>query len=419
MASAFQQVGHFLSMGRGDLALRLLPDLLAVDPTNPTLLTWLSAAKCLESAHEEGLEAAERALEIEADSELAHYYRCINAYHLDRLKELKESAKIHMDLAPNDPDSWYLKAIVGMQEHRLKDVVHAADQGLQLDPEHDNIIHVRTQALMALGRTEESIEQVDSALGRDPEDSVLHASKGWNLLQQGKRRDARDHLREALRLDPGNEYARQGLIECLRAMNPIYALLLKLMFFVMRFPPKQRVTFFIVLYFGSKIVSRTFRDMPGWEWLGYTVFGLYLLFALMSFFAEPITDLMLLLSRDGRLALQKPQKRNAALLGGLILSGCALFLAAYFVSDGARAAVLMFLGIASIMSYVPAHSVWDPEVGKKRGMLLKLMTAGIAIAMCTSLGLLVFGSSDAAVQAADSLALGALVAAALCTWFAG
>lgn len=55
---------------------------------------------------------------------------------------------------------------------------------------------------------------------------MTHSNKGWTLVRRGRIEESIEHFREALRLNPNSEWAYEGVVEALKARNPIYHLML-------------------------------------------------------------------------------------------------------------------------------------------------------------------------------------------------
>ena len=64
------------------------------------------------------------------------------------------------------------------------------------------------------------------SLAHDPENPYTHQARGFALLQQGDAKGALVHFQEALRRDPQSRGARAGLVEALKAQNPLYRVVL-------------------------------------------------------------------------------------------------------------------------------------------------------------------------------------------------
>ena len=372
------QAEHFLNSGRGDLAIPVLHELLAQDPEDPGLVSLLGVALWMTNRFEEGLKVAEQALALDGSLPLAHYYRCLCARRLGLKAKAKESAAVLLENAPHDPDSWYLKALLAHDANRHEDAIDASAEGLALAPEHGGCMHIRAESLMSLGRVEESAEQLDFAQSREPDDPFFHDSRGWVELRRGNRGQAREHFREALRLNPDHRFARKGMLECLRSFHPLYRGLLKYRFFMERFPPGHRVAVLVGLLFLSRILRSLASDM-GYPMVGLGILIAYVTFCLMTFFLQPLTDLILMVTRDGRLTMTTEERRGSALFATLIGGGGALIvLGAAGPTD--QSTPLFMLGTAAILFFLPFSGWREQGYEPRRRRLFGLLS--LAIAAC-------------------------------------
>src|SRR6185295_5916341 len=82
---------------------------------------------------------------------------------------------------------------------------------------------------------------------------------GWALLHAGDAKRALEHFREALRLDPELEFARAGVVEALKARNPIYRVMLLYFLWMARLSGRTRWGIILGGYFGFRML-RTWAD---------------------------------------------------------------------------------------------------------------------------------------------------------------
>src|SRR5204863_7764085 len=128
---------------------------------------------------------------------------------------------------------------------------------------------------------------IDATLAKNPENALTHANQGWTFLERGDPKKALHHFREALRLDPENEWARQGIVEALKARNIIYAVMLKYFLWMSRF--SSRGQWFIILgaYIGNRVLGAVAAANPKLAPWIIPVRILYVCFALMTWMASP------------------------------------------------------------------------------------------------------------------------------------
>jgi hypothetical protein len=221
---------------------------------------------------------------------------------------------------------------------------------------------------------------------------VTHANQGWTLLHRGEIHKALEHFREALRLDPENEWARQGIIEALKARNIIYAVMLKYFLWMSRFSPRAQWAILLGGYFGNRLLGGLAAANPRLAPWILPIRILYVGFALLTWMAYPFFNLLLRADKFGRMVLSREETVASNWFGWCLfaavisLAGCIVFgfdspwiiAAAVFgflllpVSSVFRCApgwprhvmtgvtaFLAFLGVAAIASSVSLSSASD------------------------------------------------------------
>lgn len=127
-------------------------------------------------------------------------------------------------------------------------------------------------------------------------------------------------------------------------------------------------------YFGMRILDGFGDRNPEWEpWL-LPVKIAYLVFAVMTWIADPLFNLLLRLNRFGRLALSREQVVASNWLGGCLLISLAM-LAAYLATGNPAASWGAFgFGVLAL----PVSVVFRCQRGRPR-WLMSLYTAAMAL----------------------------------------
>lgn len=207
---------------------------------------------------------------------------------------------------------------------------------------------------MRLGRRDEAGQSIEAALRHNPEDPFTHANQGWTLLHEGQSLKAMEHFKEALRLEPNFEWARAGIVEAMKARNPIYRWLLKYFLWMQRFPPKVQVALLLGAMFGNQLVISRMDAVPTLApFSGYVAFC-YILFVWMSWTAPTLFNLVLRLNRFGRLVLNDREKLESTLAAaciGCVLLSCLISLIVA-VDSMLRQTGVLFLGLMLPVTYI-------------------------------------------------------------------
>jgi len=348
--------------GRYDMAEKELRQHLASEP-NDGFGHALLAISLLEQEQLDAAEqAAREAIGNEPDLSFAHYAlsRVLSARNRDEEAEAAVDEAIRLE--PADADYHGAKAGIEFDRRRWQQALEAAERGLQFNPEHTGCNNLRAMALVKLGRKTEAGVTIERTLARDPDNAFSHANQGWTLLEQGRRKEAMAHFRESLRLDPTNDWARAGLVEALKAGNPLYAVMLKYFLWMQKLPDGARWGIIVGGYFLNRLLGGVAKSQPEWApWiLPFRI--LYVTFAVFTWLAYPLFNLMLFLHPIGRHALDREQRQQATWVGiclGLALASLGMWLATG--QGGVLIAALVF-GLLTI----PTASVFGCAKGWPR-----------------------------------------------------
>jgi tetratricopeptide (TPR) repeat protein len=304
-----------LEQSRYDLAEAELRLALAEDPDNGRLHSFLALCLAERGALDEAQAEADRGVALEPDAPSAHFMRAQILRKRKRLDEAMEAVAECLRLDPEQPSPRALRASIHLERKRWTEALEEAEIGLSFDPSDADCGNMRAIALTQLGRRAEAASSLGEALERDPENDVTHANRGWGLLHEGDPRKAMEHFREALRLDPTNEWARAGIVEALKARNPIYGLMLKYFLWMGRLSGKAQWGIVLGGFFGYQIlVGQARRHPEAQPYLLPLLIG-YALFALFSWIASPLFNMFLRLHPMGRHALSPDQKRAGTWVG--------------------------------------------------------------------------------------------------------
>ncbi len=221
-----------------------------------------------------------------------------------------------------------LKAAIYFQLAEFEKSLEAADTGLSIDPQNETCLTHRSMALLKLDRKDEHFDADEQALKNNPMNSHTHASVGYSALEKGENDKAKEHFREALRIDPTNEYARQGMLQAIKATNVFYSLFLKYIFWMQGLKPQVRWAVIIVGYLLIQGLS-TYSDQLGvFSPLATIVIALYMVFAISTWIIGPVSNIFLRFHSFGKFVLTDEEIRLAnrcaallsiALFGGILL----------------------------------------------------------------------------------------------------
>jgi tetratricopeptide (TPR) repeat protein len=315
-----------IEQSRYEMAERELRLALAQTPSDAYATALLGLCLNYQQRFQEATATAQTAIYLAPDDAFSHY---VLSYILAERLELElaeqsvcEAIRLNCYQAPY----FALLARCKYNQKLWQDGLDASVQGLTVDPENVECLNYYALSLSQLGKGKQAIEAVESAITKAPLDASGYASGGWILLSHGKsHHKALEYFREALRLNPNLEWARSGIIEALKAKNPLYRLMLRYFLWSSRLNNITRWAFTIGLYFAVRLLLVGLNEV-GLKQLVIVVAIAYLLFVIFTWIADPLFTLLLRFDKFGRLALSETEVKQSNYWGACfsiaILSFC-------------------------------------------------------------------------------------------------
>jgi tetratricopeptide (TPR) repeat protein len=354
---------------------------LAHEPRSPELLALLALSLVELDRPADAVAAANDAVGLAPDIAYFHYIRGVVMHRLERHAEALLAARETVRLDPSNEDGFALLAAVHLSLREWSQALEAAENALALNPEHVHSANLRSVALVNLGRKAEAAETMDFALKRAPEDGYSHANQGWNYLHRNDPVKAQEHFREALRLEPDLEHARQGMLEALKARNPVYRGMLAYFLWMGRQGPKLQWAFVIGSLFLLRSVVAAAEKFPA-LWVAVVAFYLFIY---LSWTAVPMFNLLLRFHPFGRFVLSADERKGSYWFGGFLLAALAMLVAELTI----HGAFLIPFIVLAILSVCVAATF--QRTGRNR-MILALATGGLGAAAAGGIALLLLNN---------------------------
>lgn len=390
-----------LDQGRPKLAEAEIRQALSLEPDDALAHAALALCLTAQQKYSPAEQEARQAVHLAPDNPFAHFVMARVAYDRDRYDEALPAITEAIRLDPWDADYFCLLAGIHLDQNRAAEALRAAEQGLEVDAENVGCLNLRAMALVKLGRTAEAGRTIESTLAKAPESSITHANQGWTLLHRGDATHALEHFREALRLDPENEWARQGIVEALKARHALYALMLRYFLWMTRFSHRAQWGIILGGYLGYRLVASVAKSQPALApWL-LPLQILYVAFALMTWLAQPLFNLALRLNRFGRLALSREQTATSNwVAAALALALCAVlgFVITLLTESPRSAPAWLVAALVCAALALPLSAIYNCAAGWPRRAM-----AGYT-ALLAVLGLLSVSAFFTAGAAADPAA---------------
>ncbi len=310
---------------------KVLTGLLPEDPNDTTVLFLLSEVYLQQDEYEKALAIIDNAIGLSPDIPYLFYNKARVLIHMDKFDEAETNLKESIALDPEDADYFAMLATVKLQRKQFEEALELANQALELDAENLVALNTRGSALLKLDRKEESFLTIEGALREDPNNAYTHANYGWNLLEKGDHKKALVHFSEALKNDPNYDYAREGMMEALKANNFLYRLFLKYSFWMGNLSEKYQWGVIVGFYFGTKVLRGLANGNEALRPFLVPVIVLLALVAFSTWVITPISNLFLRFNKYGQHLLTRKQKLSSNFVGGsflVLLAG----VISYFIS---------------------------------------------------------------------------------------
>ncbi|MGC9396015.1 MAG: tetratricopeptide repeat protein [Anaerolineae bacterium] len=387
MSTHLAQAELLLQRARYKDAEALLWRAIAEDPTDAKAHTLLAIA-LLHLGHEtDALLEAQAAVRYAPSNPDGHYIGAIILTEMEKYDEALSAIRTAIRIAPEMPRFHAAMGGIYLRQRKWQQALDAVEVGLRFDPQNIQCNNIRATALVKLGRQDEAEQNLSAILALNPENPTTHANQGWALLHSGQHEQALQHFREALRLNPQSAWAREGVVEALKARNPIYWVMLRYFLWMSRLGSNTRWGLILGVYFLNRLASGAALQYPGLAPILVPLNLLYTFFVFLSWTARPLFNLLLRFNRMGRLALSEEDITASNWVAVCLAAAIGFLGAGMFLAEP------LFLTVAlnAFMLIVPVAGLFSFPGGKRR-LFLIIYTAGLALIALSSLLLRLNGS---------------------------
>jgi tetratricopeptide (TPR) repeat protein len=330
----FSRASFLMGQSRYDMAEVELRKALLDEPDDATMHACLAICLSQRGRFLDATEEAQTAIRLAPDDSFSFYALACAHISRERWKEAEAAIVEAIRLDPFDEDNFAVQARVLLEQEKWQAALDAAEQGLNIEPDHVTCLNSRALALRRLGREDPAGESLQAAMQHEPEDAYTHCNVGWGYLEARDYEKAVVHFREALRLEPELDSAREGMLAVLRAKNWFYRMMLPVLFWLGK---KSAATQWMLsgvglaLYIGlDQLADRSPPAVAVW------LRPLQFLFAgcfWATWVAEPLLNLLVRASPEGRRFLSENDVQKANWCAILIVPGLVFFALAVLLSS--------------------------------------------------------------------------------------
>ncbi len=391
MSAHLNRAQMLLSQERYELAEKELRAALIENPDDSGVLSMLAVCLCEQKKYEEATSAAEQAIASRPDDDFAFYALAIVMYQRNRFAESREAINQAIALDPYDPHHHAHVAALEIQANNYQACLDASDRGLACDPENQRCTNLRAVALTKLGRREEAAAAMETALDLNPENAATHANKGWAALHDREPKEAMEHFREALRLEPDLDWARAGIVEAMKARNPIYRWLLAWFLWLSGLSPRVQMGLVIGIVIGQSVLVSLTQSVPALAPIApFLIYG-YLGFVWMTWVSSRLFNVVLMFNKFGRLVLSDRERRESLIVACYLALGLGVVLvdAIFFGFVG-----LFFLGFPFLAALIPLNGAFSCKASGPRWIMVAITVAVTAMALVALYGVWAWNNVD-------------------------
>lgn len=351
---------------------KILSGLLGGESNNIHFLSLLAEVNLQQDKFENANSIIENAIGLSPDAPHLFYIKSRIAIQQDNLSEAEKNINQAIGLDPYDADYFALLAHIKLGRKQFEKALQTANRALEIDAENLLALNTRGTALNKLNRSEESFKTIEGALREDPNNAYTHANYGWGLLEKGNHKKALEHFKEALSNDPTFEYAQSGMLEAIKATNPIYRVFLKYSFFMNNLTAKYQWGVIIGFYIGFKALRTFAKNNEALQPYLTPLIVALALFAFSTWIIAPISNLFLRFNKYGQLLLDKKERMSSNFVAvslGLFLVGLLL----YFILSDEKMLTIAVYGFTMML---PLGTMFSPSKNKY-GLLIYTSFAAV------------------------------------------
>lgn len=311
-----QRADVLIGQRRYKEAMEELQQALAYEPGNGYVRTLMGLCLLNLKRNEEAETVIKEAIGISPNDDVNFYLLAMLEFNREDYKKALGFIDNAISLSPFNAQYFAVKANIYLQMKQWEQALGYADHGLACDPEHVECLNLRATALTKLGRKEESYDTIHQALNYDPENDMTHANTGWSMLEQGEHVRALESFRQALMLNPNNDWAKQGMIEALKARNVFYRWFLKYSFWMSNQGANIQWAVLIGFVVGRRVLVGIANANPTLGLILWPLVYILLFIAISSWVIMPVSNLFLRFNKYGKYALTKNQVTTSNFVAG-------------------------------------------------------------------------------------------------------
>jgi tetratricopeptide (TPR) repeat protein len=375
MTESISKVQILIQQQKFTAAEQILKDLLTQEAGNIHLLSLLAEVNLQQDKSDVAKRIIDNAIGLSPDSPQLFYIRSRIAIQQENYDEAENNLQQSIGLNPYEANYFALLASIKLIRKHYDEALDLANKSLEIDAENLLGLNTRSTALLKLNKGEESFDTIEGALRQDPNNAYTHANYGWGLLEKGEHKKALKHFKESLKQNPNSEYAQSGMMEALKAGNPVYRMFLKYSFWIGNLTSKYQWGVIIGFYVAMRVLKTLAQKNEALQPFLVPLIILLALLAFSTWVIKPISDLFLRFNTYGKVLLDKKQKMSS----NFVAASFAVFVAGLLLFFILRHEKFLTIAVFGFAMMLPFSVMFSPS--KYKYSLLIYTTAMAVIGL--------------------------------------
>ena len=319
----------------------------------------------------QAMESIKTAIACNPTNDYYYYHKAL--IHLDKneYKACNADMDKALELDPHFAPYYGGKASVLLELDRRDEAIETVKMGLEIDPHNAYCQNVLSMALTRAGEAGASHKILEHQLEQNPENAFTHANLGHQYLRDNNIEKAREHFGVALTIDPTSEFAKAGMLNTIKASNPLFRGLLQYGFWMDKIGEANRWAFII----GFIVVVRLLPFL----------LPLYLIIVFSTWFIGPLSDVIVYFNKYSRY-LFNDLERKLTRINILLIAVATVSLILGLVSQRYE---ILGLAFGAFMAIVPVY-LYESKITNSGKLIAALFAIGFVSlgALTTALGLM-------------------------------
>lgn len=311
-----------LNQSKYSLAYDMIKESLQNDPDNKELLYQLAIC-CVElKKKEEAWEILNHLLNLEPNDPFVFMVKA--ALHRDEEEYIEAFQSINnaIKINPFESTSYYERALIHVRVGNVDQAIEDTERALQFSSEDADYLNLLSILKKEKGEIDASNEILERALSLDPNNTFLMTRKAFALFDQGEREQAEELFKTSLQIEPDNRAAQMGYRQSIKAKYQwYYGFKKKLRKYQSKVNGNQLILIGMTMVFVMIGFMQVFEQFPSLRWFFSGIILILSIMAIGLIYLDPILNGVMLSDKKYAQTMTLLEKQYAKVTMILIIIG--------------------------------------------------------------------------------------------------